>query len=293
MRALTSIRSDVLVKKVEHRIDINEIFVEAGELTWEDVVRASLITNMVILDDRRVYIEMFDSMEAALKKYPDLRAYEERIIPPVRVVVIDGFDYAACMMPHLDKTGDAYLFIPVSLNRAKKNRYTIKFLVAESAIDYAIKVARLVDEFSSSLSSDIDRVLNALNNLLERNLDANRRVRLLSKYIFENAPAYALGGYHVKYVVAPSIDMDEVGRLTNEWIKDNYGIVVAVSLSVDGNKFLLASNEKLGIDLRIVANKLFSILGGRGGGRNTWVMGRINDVDNLLSILSDILRELE
>lgn len=292
MRALTTIREDVVVRKVEHGLNINEIYVEAVDLTWDDVIKASLITNMVILDNRPVYIEMFDSMDDALRKYPSLRAYEERIKPPIRVIVIEGYDYAACMMPHVERTGEAYIFIPIALNKAKRNRYIIKYLVGESAIGYALRVSRLVDEFSERLSSDVDRVLNALDNLIERNLGVSRRVRLLTRHVFENSPEYALNGICVKYVVAPSIDIDEVGRLADAWIKNNYGIVVAVSVMEGGNRLLLAANDLVDIDLRVLANRLFSVLGGRGGGRPNWVMGRIDTLDNLLSVLYDAIADL-
>lgn len=293
MRALTTINPNVVVKKVVHKENINEIFVESSSLSWDDVVKAAYIANMIILDDRAVRIEFFDSYEAAINKYPNLRAYEERITPPIRVVIIDGFDVAACKMPHLDRTGKAYLFIPISLNKAKKNRFVIGYQVSEAAINYAINASRLVDEVSKKLSCDFSRILNAIGNIMERNIELGRKVRSLTRYIFDSSPEYALAGYRVKYVVAPDIDIDEVGRLTDKWIKDNIGIIVAVSMMDGENRFLLASSKDLEIDLRKVIAKLFEVLGGRGGGRRNWVMGKINKVDGLLNALIDALASVK
>ncbi len=287
MGALTKIRDDIRVRKVEHKINVNEVYIEAQSLSWDDIIRASFITNMVILDNRRVLIEYYDSIDEAMVKYPGLRAFEERITPPVRVVVIEGFDYAACKMPHLSRTGDAYLFIPVSLNKAKKNRYVLRFLVDTSAISYAVESARLIDEASNKLSTDFYRFLNALDNLLEKNLSLSRRVRALSRHLFNEAPEYALAGYRVKFLVAPGLDMNEVGRLTGEWIKNNSGFVIAVSLSDGTNSLLLAGSRDIDLDLRDLANELFSYFGGKGGGRRDWVMGVINRVDGILSFILD------
>jgi len=292
MRALTTINPNVRVKKVVHKQDVNEIFVEAPSLSWDDVVKAAYVANMVILDDRPIYIEFFESYEDATNKYPSLRAYEERITPPIRVVVVDGFDFAACKMPHLDRTGKAYLFVPVSLNRAKKNRFVIGYKVCESAINYAISASRLVDEVSKRLSCDLDRILNAIDNLLERNIELGRKVRSLTRYVFDSSPEYALAGYRVKFIVAHDIDIDEVGRLADKWIKDNVGIVVAVSILGVEYRFLIASSEELEVDLRKVISKLFNVLGGRGGGRRNWVMGRLDRVDGLLNALGDVLASI-
>ncbi len=293
MRALTSINSSVRVRKVEHGDLVNEIFVEAMDLSWDEVVDAARIANMVILDDRPIRIEVFDSVGEAVRRYPDLRAYEERIEPPVRVVIVEGFDYAACRMPHLSRTGDAYMFLPVSLNKAKRGRYIIRYLVGFAALDYALQVSRLADEVSNRLSCNIDDVLRAIDNLVDRNVDANRRLRKITKRIFNSSPEYSFHGYRVKYIEAPGMDMDEVGRLADEWIREYFGIILAVSDVGDGYRFLLACNERLNLDMRTVARGLFNKLGGRGGGRANWVMGKLDSIESIQSILYDLLSSID
>ena len=54
MRTLTNMLERVRVVKVEHGEDVNKVFLEAGSITWEDVVNAAKTTNKVIQEDRIV-----------------------------------------------------------------------------------------------------------------------------------------------------------------------------------------------------------------------------------------------
>ena len=168
MRALTNIKPDLRVLRVEHVGYENRILVSVDDLTWDDVIKATYITNMVILDDRSVRIEYFNSMEEAKNRYPDIRAYEERIVGRVRVVVIDGYDVAACMMPHVDRTGKSYIFLPLSLNRAKRGRYLITYSVYTQALDRAIRASMIIDKLTVLYSADIDEILDRLRRVLRR-----------------------------------------------------------------------------------------------------------------------------
>jgi alanyl-tRNA synthetase len=281
MRALYQVNPTVRVLKVVHKMDVNHVFLEAEELKWEDIVKASEIANMIILEDRPVYIEYFDTFEEVRKKYPSLRAYEERINPPIRVVVVKDYDYAACTMPHVDSTGKCILFLPTAFRKAKKNRYEIDFLVGEQAIERALHTQAAIHRILLLTGGSEENIVDIIRKLYEEEKILSRKIRRLTRKVFELSPVIR-GKYEVKTIVADEIDMDEIGYMTSKWLEGGERIVIAVETSSDKNKILIACSEELKIDLRNIAKELFGKFGGRGGGKRNWVMGYVETVDGLV-----------
>ncbi len=281
MRALYQVNPTVRVLKVVHKMDVNHVFLEAEELNWEDIVKASEIANMIILEDRPVYIEYFDSFEEAKEKYPSLRAYEERISPPIRVVVVKDYDYAACTMPHVDRTGKCIFFLPIAFRKAKKNRYEIDFLVGEQAIERALHTQATIHRIFLLTGGSNKNIVDIIRKVYEEEKILGRKVRRLTRKVFELSPVIR-GKYEIKTIVADEIDMDEIGYMASKWLEDGERVVIAVETSGDRNRILIACSDKLGLDLRNIAKELFGRFGGRGGGKKNWIMGYVETLDGLI-----------
>lgn len=89
------------VRKVEHKDSCNTAFVVIRDLDPDIVFKAQSQVNALIQEGRKITSHTFDSLEEAKKVIPNLRANEERISGQVRVVEIEGHDFAACAMDHV------------------------------------------------------------------------------------------------------------------------------------------------------------------------------------------------
>lgn len=284
MKALYSFNETVRVIKVIHRSNISHVFVKADRLGWNDILNAAKVANMIIMENRRVFIEEYPSFEEALKKYPELRAYEERITPPIRVVIIEGYDYAACKMPHVNYTGECIMFLPISYRKEKK-KYVIDFLVGEQAIEKSLDDQELINEMMDKLQIDSKRILNKIQKLLSENRDSARRIRKLTRTIFEYSPAIK-NRYEAKIIRGEGMDMRIIGELSEEWVKEEDRLVVAIDKREDDKFDLLITSSK-NIDLSAVSKDIFDRFMGRGGGRRNWIMGYVKYGDELLQYILD------
>lgn len=288
MRALYTVNKTVRVLKVEHKQDISHIVVEAEKLDWNDILKSAKITNMIILENRPVSIENYDSFEEAKKKYPELRAYEERIRPPIRIVVIKDYDYAACRMPHVKNTGECIMFLPISYRR-EKGKYIIDFLVAEQAFEKVLNDQALLHKLAAYLEIDSDRLMKKVDKLLNEEKKLAKRIRKLSKIIFENAEVIE-DRYKIKIIKGEGLEMKIIGEMTNEWINKENNIVIALNKNEDRTDILIASSKNINKDLREIARKIFEKFSGKGGGKKTWIMGYVKNDKNLVEYVINMFK---
>ncbi len=111
MGSLQKLVNDIFVRKVEHDDSVNRVYMKCQELSLDSIHEAELMANKIIGEGRKVKEHNFQSIEEARKVFPQMRAYEERISGSVRVIEIDGYDYAACAREHTENTSKCEFFL--------------------------------------------------------------------------------------------------------------------------------------------------------------------------------------
>lgn len=282
MKTLVDMLENTRVVKVVHEEDINKIILESDLIEWNDVVKASIKTNEVIQEGRDVYIEYYDSIEEAKRKYPGIRAYEARISGEVRVVVINGYDISACKMPHVSNTRECIMFLPVNLTKVKGRLYEVEYYAGSQAIHNAVKYIGRFIEILRKFNVDYDKINKVLDNMNKELSSLKRSIKELSEYIAKNTP-YIDGKYRYLYLEYPYLDLDAVGRVLSKRLDE---VDVGIVFSYDGEKyrFILASSK---IELEDIFKNLINVADGRGGGRRDWYMGYIKDIEKGKNFILD------
>lgn len=289
MRSLTNINRSVRVLKVEHKGDVNHIIIEADQVSWDDILRAAYKTNEVIRDNRSVYVEYFNSLEEAKEKYPDIRVYEERVKPPIRVVVIDGYDAAACLHQHVKSTGECILFLPIAFRSAKKGRYEIDFLAGFKAVEKAIKDQALLHRIMLALNSNYETLHERIQALINANRELFKKIKEVHRYVFSKVESIR-GPYEFKVFEGASLDTEVLAEVIGEWIKEGGRVAAALNHVGEKCEFILASSEDVDIDLLEVCNRVLERYEGRGGGKRNWVRGYLARSGGALDYIKALLR---
>ncbi len=277
MHALYELKPEIRVVKVEHFKDINYAYVETSSLEWSEVLEAAKIANRVISEDRRVYIEYFKDLNDAKAKYPDLRAYEERIKPPVRVVVIEGYDYAACTREHTDRTGRCILFLPLGIRSGKRGRYIIEFLAGFGAVIEALNNVTLLNTIATKLSSHKTTLLNTLNNLVERYRNVIHKYRGLQKEFLDSISEYSISGYKIKLIYCINCDKDDICEYADKYVKNGNRLFIAFTRYKDRDIVVLVSSKNLLNIHKKIVDTLVKLHNARGGGREGWFIGSVSN----------------
>ena len=287
--SLQRLVSNIFVRKVEHKDSLNKIYIKCTELSLDSIHEAELMANKIIGEGRRVKELNFQSLEEARKMFPQMRAYEERISGNVRVIEIDGYDYAACAREHTQNTSECGLFIITRVSR-EQDEHEIEFVVGEaaklSAIDMSMRCIKVARELGASMNT-----LEATAKNLREDLDAYKKklVQITEKLVDDVTPKNS----DDKLVYAKVFDMLDNSTLmkrAGEIIKKLDTIVIFINAN-DKGTVLLACNDKLQINCNSILKSALSRFGGKGGGKPNFATGSVSN-DKVHDIFDALLKDL-
>lgn len=287
--SLQKLVNNIFVRKVEHRDSVNRVYIKCEELSLDNIHQAEIMANKVIGEARSVKEHNFQTMEDARKAFPQMRAYEERISGNVRVIEIDGYDYAACAREHTESTGECGFFIVTHVSR-EKDEHEVEFVVGEqaklSAVEMSMKCISVAKELGASmktlestaknLKDDLDMYRKKLNQITEQLIDKvvpqKKGDKLLFASIFE------------------MLDDSTLIRKTGEIINRSNTIVIFINANNNGT-VLLACNESLQIDCNSVLKSVLNKFLGKGGGKPNFATGSVPR-DKIHETFDALLKEL-
>ena len=267
------------VVRVVHEDNVDKAFLESDKpISWGDVLEAAREANRRIKEGHKVSIEFFPSLEEARKRYPSLRAYEERLEDKdrIRVVNIGGFDFSACKNPHVEDTSLIGLIVPLRVSSVRKGLYEVVFISGSEAVEKVLADADTIYRVSRLLGCSRDDVLKRISNVVnELNLFDEVR-KEYSRYVIYNHPAVD-GRVRYLLITAKYLDLKYLMSIASTVMRER-GIEVLAIISWDGDKYSIFLASK-GVDIEGFKSRIREAAGGSGGGRPGMYMGYIEDVD--------------
>ena len=256
-----------------HGDSVNRVYIKCQELSLDNVHEAEIMANKIIGEARSVKEHNFRSIEDARKAFPHMRAYEERISGNVRVIEIDGYDYAACAREHTESTGECGFFIVTHVSR-EKDEHEVEFVVGEqaklSAVEMSMKCISVAKELGASMKTlestaknlrdDLDMYRKRLNQITEQLVDKTVPQKKGDKLLFAS--------------IFEMLDDSTLIRKAGEIIKRSDTIVIFINANNNGT-VLLACNDSLQIDCNSVLKSVLSKFQGKGGGKPNFATGSV------------------
>ena len=117
--SIRRLKPDLTILKVDQSEGRNSIYVDVKNLDWSTIMKAELMANQIISEGREVKQHIFSSLKNAKQQFPEARAMEKRITGEVRIVEIDGYDYAACSRKHSNNTRECDFFLITRVIKAE------------------------------------------------------------------------------------------------------------------------------------------------------------------------------
>jgi alanyl-tRNA synthetase len=267
-------KGEAAVSKIALEEDGGKLFVEGHDLDWPVIAQSLLQANDAVLSDIAVHTELLPK-EKVLGQHPDARIKVERIKGDVaRVVVVDGFDAAACSGTHLRSTGEIGAIAITGRNRTGGSTI-LSFLTGERARSHLIEATCRVGELSELLSADLERLRPTIENLITEKEALWSRYKSASSHLarlkLEHMEPVEMSGLKLYCEVLP-LKREEVIKTVNRLIAGQR--TVALLASDDEKPFLaFGSSDDAGVDVSPVLRQACSLLGGGGGGKPTFASG--------------------
>src|SRR5512146_1007857 len=257
------------------------IDLDAKSLSTEQVRKAEVRANEVILEDRAVAVH-FVSPEKA-------RELGVRKIPPaerdeLRLVEIKNFDLCACGGTHVRSTGQVGSILCRRVEKVKQG-FRVEFVCGERAVRTARKDYETLVESGSLFSTHVWEVPLSLRKLLEENKAAGKTQHKLLEEIAELRAAQMIAesktaASTVIAQVVPDRDLVFV-KLLAQKLTQSPGVVALLGAGAGEAALVFAQAPGLPNDMGALMKEAMAKLGGRGGGNKDLAQGGVPDVARL------------
>jgi alanyl-tRNA synthetase len=282
------------------RLDITHY----SNLTEEEIMKIEDLANTTIRKNIPIIIDQFERGKAE-QEY-GFRIYQGGVVPVklVRIVNIEGFDVEACGGTHVKKTGELGLIKITKAERIQDGVVRLEFVSGEAALKYTQTQDRKISHMVKSLGSSKEKLLESFEHVMSDSDEAKRKFKQLIKRTSEASAneaisqAKGLGKVKLYSIVEEELDEEfhiSVGEMATKIDKS----LIYCALIVKNNTIKIIvfcgseaiSTKKAG-DIVKDASK---VLGGSGGGRETFGQGGGKDLskinDAILTIEKSIVGE--
>ncbi len=287
--SLQKLVSNIFVRKVEHDDSVNRVYIRCEELSLDNIREAELMANKIIGEARKVKEHNYQSVEEARKVFPQMRAYEERISGNVRVIEIDGYDYAACAREHTESTGECGFFIVTHVSR-EKDEHEVEFVVGEQAKLSAIEMSMKCISVARQLGASMKTLESTAKNLKDDLETYRKRLNQITEQLVDKIIPQKKGDKLLFASIFETLDDSTLIKKAGEIIKRSDTIVIFINANNNGT-VLLACNDSLQIDCSSVLKSVLSKFQGKGGGKPNFATGSVPR-DKIHETFDALLKEL-
>jgi len=282
------------VRKVEHREYQNLVIIKGIDLNVDTIIKAEQEVNSLITQGRRILVHTFHSLDEAKNQIPKLRANENRIVnnQSVRVVEIEGHDWAACIMDHAANLKECGLFLITGMNVVGAE-FEINFVVSDAAKNTALDISLKLLNICKETGANYNTIEETTKKLKQINRLYLEKLKMLSQHILDNINprrTHNEGPWIISGTFVGLLD-EQVREFASKKIAELNPIVVVLA-NFNSNEdsmanVVFARNESL---FKIDCNRMFKEITskwGKGGGKSNFVIGviRKEKVDEFITTI--------
>ena len=287
--SIRRIKPDLTVLKVDQSAGRNSIYVNAKNLDWNTIFEAEIMANQIIAEGREVKQHIFNSLKDAKQQFPEARVMEERISGTVRIIEVDGYDYAACSRKHSSNTVECDYFLVTRVVKANGG-YKIDFLVGAEAKKKALEFSKVALHTSDILGTSIDGVEKTVNNMVHELKQLKHSLSVISEKDADDISFSERGGVKIFSKVFRNLNTKIIMKKAGDLIKNQDIVVILANISSE-TIIILARSSNQSFDSGMILNQILTQYGGKGGGRPHFASGSVekSNIDNVFqSILEAI-----
>jgi alanyl-tRNA synthetase len=292
------------VVKVEHRRKNNTAFIKTvPKMDLEIILQAQENVNQLIKTGRSVMSYTFSSLDEAKKRFPSLRANEERIIEPqqVTVIEIEHHDLAACARDHVTNLTECDFFLVTGVSN-RGNITEIDFSVGLQAREVATYALQKLLNICNVTGANINSVENTVKKIKNQNDKLLGDLKNYSRKSLDSLQPYTFDSNKVTlfHGIFNNLIDSEIRAFADKRIADsNTIVIIANAPNDDGNNIpvseptatiVVAANESL---KAIDCNKMVKEIVGRGGGKPHFATGLIkkNEMADIVSTIIALVKK--
>ncbi|MEK6916932.1 MAG: DHHA1 domain-containing protein [Nanoarchaeota archaeon] len=263
---------EVELDKINLGEEESSLFIKTKEVTWEKLFKAEELVNKIIKEDRKIIEKEYLKAEAI--KLGKLRIKPDKINSnTVRVVEVKDFDWSACAGTHAKSTSYIGSLLITKFNFVKGS-WEIRFKTGDNSPLF--EFARITRETASILESDTSEIISSIERLQKEANDYKEKFREMSSKLLDFNNEEKIGGIILITNVVEDVEKKQLTDKAVSLLKEKT-IVCFVNITEDKAIVLLTASEDLKLNVPELLNKILNKFDGKGGGRDNFAMGAVDN----------------
>ena len=282
------------VRKVEHMGKKNTAYVVDDQLSLDAVLKAENMVNSLIRKGARIFQQEFASLEDARNSISSLRANEKRIVGRVRVIEIEGHDYAACNRDHSSDIRECDFFLVTGLTK-DGNECRVDFAVANYAKEEARRISTILLSICSELGANLNTIEETVKKLRAQTGVQTAKLRSITEQQLGHMQTERIGDITLSVGSFANLEDRQILESVSRLIEREATIVIITNTFGESADIILAKSNRIACpDLRVIFQNC--PVKAKGGGTSDFVCGVIDAktaesfVDSVVATIRTTLR---
>lgn len=251
------------------RIDISH----HERLSREDVKEIEKLANQAVMDRRDVHFEYVERTKAE-QEY-GFRIYQGGPVPgrELRILKVDKWDVEACGGTHVDDTGEIGFIKILNTEKIQDGIERIIFASGHAALEQVQHKEDLLSETAETFRVSEEDAPKTAKKFFNEWKDRGKEIDKLKQEIasLREVNIREVSGLKIKWDILENVEPNDLRDMGFEMKEDD-----SLVLLVSEKGFIVIAGDKVlekGLSAMMVKEKLTSVTGGSGGGRDDMVQG--------------------
>ncbi|KPL57595.1 alanyl-tRNA editing protein [Rossellomorea vietnamensis] len=249
-------------------IDLN-----VSDISNSDALKAEELANQIIREARPIETKWVT--EAELSDYP-LRK-QPAVTGEIRLVIIPDFDYNGCGGTHPRSTSEVGAIKILDWEK-HKGHIRLQFICGDRVLHQLHRKHGLLKELTSVLQAPEETMVPTAEQLIAKQKEQEKALEGLKEVLLTYEAEGLLGIQKDDYTLIQKAYSDrpiqELQKIAQHIISKREDAIVILVVHNDQKLQLVAAKGSLpAINLREVGQKIFPLINGKGGGKESFVQG--------------------
>lgn len=251
--------------------DSATIDLDIAEVTEQQLKEAESLANQLILENRPIETKWITEEELV---HYDLRK-ETAVRENIRLVNIPDFDYNACGGTHPNTTGQVGL-INILHTEKQKRIIRVEFVCGARVLTHLHRKQQVIVELVSKLSAPEDKLVDAVNSLLENGKAVDKQITDLKESLlqYEAKELLMTENRSVITSIFEKRTIQELQKLAKIVVEQSpEKICILLSENEDRLQLVAAKGKLVDQSMKELISSILPLINGKGGGNDTIAQG--------------------
>jgi alanyl-tRNA synthetase len=270
------------------------IDLDVSDIKESDALQAEALANRIIRESRPIETKWIT--EAELPDYP-LRKHPS-VTDEIRLVIIPDFDYNGCGGTHPRSTSEVGAIKILDWEK-HKGHIRLQFVCGDRVLNQLHRKHGLLRELTGALQAPEENMVPTVERMLAKQKEQERALEGLKEVLLTYEAEGLLGegtpqeGYTLIKKAYSDRSIQELQKIAQHIVaKSEEVIVLLVVQNEQKLQLVAAKGSSPSVNLREVAQKVFPMINGKGGGKESFVQGGGEAVMSREELLETLVNQL-